>query len=48
MTSGFPSVSDVGWDLLYEIGWLRSNICSDNISGIDEDVDFSGWELPTL
>jgi hypothetical protein len=27
---------------------LRSNTCSSNISGMDDDVDFSGWELPPL
>src|SRR6266571_3838075 len=24
------------------------NTCSSNVSGMDEDVDFSGWELPPL
>ena len=27
---------------------MCSNICSDNISDMHEDVDFSGWELPPL
>src|ERR1700693_2865995 len=27
---------------------LCSNTCSSNMSGMDEDVDFSGWELPPL
>jgi hypothetical protein len=27
---------------------LCSNTCSDNITDMDEDVDFSGWELPPL
>jgi hypothetical protein len=27
---------------------LSSNMCSSNMSDMDEDVDFSGWELPPL
>jgi hypothetical protein len=31
-----------------DLSYLCSNTCSSNISGMDDDVDFSGWELPPL